>query len=157
LDYYATQIFIARSSDWPVKNYALWRTIHEGDSDYADGKWRWMLFDSDSQALKASLVNDDTLNYVIDYDKMFASLWANETFRNDFKDRILDIADNNFSKAKVDKMFESLEIEMTPRMSKSWARFYGKDNNKLEYFQGKLDSYHEFLINRKSVIEGWFE
>lgn len=157
LDYYATQIFIARSSDWPVKNYALWRTVHKDDSDYADGKWRWMLFDSDSQALKASLVNDDTLSYVIKSDKMFASLWDNETFRNDFKDRILKVADNNFSKDKVDAMFEKLEADMTPRMAKSWARFYGSDNNKLEYFQGKLDSYHQFLLNRKSVVEGWFE
>ncbi len=158
IDYYAVQIYIARGGDWPSKNYALWRTVRTAKDKYSDGKWRWMLFDSDSQALKVSLVNDDTLTYVREKDALFGSLWANEAFREKFRKRIFEISDECFNDEKVDAFFEGFTDITAKRMSRSWKRFYGTNCDvQKDYYYGKIDSYHQFFKKRRAVVENWFE
>lgn len=47
-EYAATEMYIF-NDDWPQNNYACWRTrtIEQGNS-YADGRWRFVLFDTES-------------------------------------------------------------------------------------------------------------
>ena len=48
VEYAATEMYIF-NDDWPQNNYACWRTrtIEQGNS-YADGRWRFVLFDTES-------------------------------------------------------------------------------------------------------------
>ncbi len=157
LDYYATQIYIARQNDWPTANFALWRSVEKQDAPYADGKWRWILFDSNSTSMSADLIDHNTLAFVIENDELFASLWENEEFQKAFEARILKIADQCFDATEMDEYIDSYQAEMLPILSESWKRFYGKDNNKENEYNELMNSYKAFFDNRKAVIESWFE
>ena len=43
IDYFAAEIYYGRYGDWPVSNFAVWRTRETGEGTYEDGKWRWLL------------------------------------------------------------------------------------------------------------------
>ena len=48
MDYFAAEIYWA-NADWPQKNYSAWRSNAVDESNpYADGKWRMMLYDTES-------------------------------------------------------------------------------------------------------------
>lgn len=48
VEYAATEMYIF-NDDWPQNNYACWRTrTIEQDNSYADGRWRFVLFDTES-------------------------------------------------------------------------------------------------------------
>ena len=157
IDYYATQIYIARQTDWPFANFALWRSIEKRDGKYADGKWRWLLFDSNSTAMQADIVNDNSLQFVIENDEVFASLWDNEEFRKAFETRILEISDTCFNASEMDAYIDSYKEEMRPILSESWKRFYGKGNNKNEEYDRLMEGYKVFFEGRKAVVETWFD
>ena len=46
IDYYAFEIYVA-NCDSISNNYAMWRTRNVKSSPYYDGKWRWILYDTD--------------------------------------------------------------------------------------------------------------
>jgi hypothetical protein len=157
IDYYATQIYIARNDDWPISNFALWRTTDISDNKYSDGKWRWMLFDSNSKSMDISYIEHNTLEYVIEKDSVFASLWENESFKEKFHDRIIEIADECFDSVEMDEFIDNYTKRMYPILSKSWKRFYGSDNNKADEYYTSMSSYKAFFEGRKEVVESWFE
>ena len=158
LDYYAAQIYIARSEDWPSSNTALWRTREVKEEPYADGKWRWILFDSNSSSMNANLsaIRLDTLDYVLESDRMFASLWENETFRDKFKKRILEIADQCFLPNDITALIQNYSDRMIPILSQSWRRFYGSSNDKRNEYNDKVNAINDFFATRKQTVEAWF-
>lgn len=156
LDYYACMAYIARCEDWPTTNYALWRTKQTGDGPYADGKWRWMLFDCNSTSMYDAVLEHDTLSYIIRWDPIFAALWENSQFREDFQSRILEIADQCFDAGQMLDFIDAYEEEMEPILAKSWQRFYGKENDKLCVFQSKMEGHRIFFTGRRAVVESWF-
>ena len=157
IDYYATQIYIGRSKDFPVNNFALWRTVEVRNDEYSDGKWRWMMFDSNSTSMQRELTKENTLEYIIENDEMFASLWKNESFRNQFEKRILEIADKCFDAKEMDEFIDSYSKNMLPIMRDSWKRFYGSKNDKINEYNDKISGYKEFFDGRKAIVESWFE
>lgn len=159
IDYYATMIYIARNSDWPNDNTALWRTKEKGKTEYTDGRWRWMLFDCNSLSMRddKDLVPHDTLNYVIENDAVFASLWKNSIFQEKFEERILYIADACFDAEEMEQFIMKYNEQMVPILSKTWKRFYGSDNNKLQEYNDRMESYRVFFVNRKETVKSWFE
>lgn len=157
LDYYATQIYIARQLDWPMSNFALWRTVEKRDDKYSDGKWRWIMFDSNSISMNAEVIEHNTLEYTLENDEMFASLWENEEFKKAFKERITDIANRCFDAEEMDEYIDSYSVAMQPILSESWKRYYGKDNSKSEEFELAMNGYKAFFDRRKAVVEAWFE
>src|SRR5699024_5553930 len=98
-DYYATSIFFART-DWPGNNIAYWRTVDPFPEavDVSDGRWRWLLYDTD-ESLR---VEHPTLLYALgQYDKprdyqpwasfVFVTLLENEKIKNEFIARLSDL------------------------------------------------------------------
>lgn len=126
IDYFAAEIYMARLIDWPDSNYALWRSRETGTSEYEDGKWRWMLFDLNTASMQEEYVEHDTLERVIRKSPMFANLWTNEKFRNDFSERLLEMSETIFEKEQVlNKVSEYVQFMFEP-MQKHHQRFFGK-------------------------------
>lgn len=156
LDYYATMAYISRQEDWPHSNVALWRSLQSSDDAYADGRWRWMLFDCNSVSMSADIVNDNSLEYIIENDELFASLWNNSEFREKFKTRILWIAESCFNAEDMLGFIDNYDSSMKEVLRKSWTRFHGSQNNKLEDYEYDMDGYRIFFSERKAVVESWF-
>lgn len=159
IDYYATMIYIARQVDWPSSNFALWRSREDNGQGYGDGKWRWMLFDCNSMCMRADagLVEHNTLEYVYESDPLFQSLWENADFRTAFKERLFYIADNCFDAEQMAGFIEDYRTTMEPIMAMSWARFYNSTDWTGDSYHSMMDSYKEFFLQRRTVVEGWFQ
>lgn len=126
IDYFAAEIYMARLIDWPDSNYALWRSRETGTSEYEDGKWRWLLFDLNTASMQEEYVEHDTLERVIRKSPMFANLWTNEKFRNDFSERLLEMSETIFEKEQVlNKVSEYVQFMFEP-IQKHHQRFFGK-------------------------------
>lgn len=152
IDYYAAQIYLARKGDWPGKNEAYWRTRKEEDRIYGDGRWRWMLYDVNSGGF---IADHDSLAPVIKDDKMFASLFQNEEFREKFARRILYIGNTIFSEERVDDFLDSyISVMKEPIMAQN-RRFHNDpmetkfDKNVedvREFFRCRYDTVWDFLV-----------
>lgn len=155
-DYYATMIYIARMHDWPGSNEALWRTRNVGDQPYADGKWRWLMYDCNSYCMEEDLIEHNTLAWAIEKSPVFASLWENPSFREEFEVRILEIADQNFDPEEMHQFIENYRNTMFSPIKKSWDRFYGLENRRHIRFGQKMDGAQAFFAQRRAVVESWF-
>ncbi len=48
IDYYCTNIYLCNLDYNDNKNCMLWRVREPGNGEYNDGKWRWLLYDTDA-------------------------------------------------------------------------------------------------------------
>ena len=126
IDYYAAQIYIGRNGDWPNANYALWRTKEDEGSVYGDCRWRWMLFDVNSGGLGLGVLEDDTLQLVLDMDPIFFSLFQNEDFKSAFAKRILEIGREVYGKERCGTLADEWAELMRQPIADTNRRFYGE-------------------------------
>ena len=150
IDYYAAEIYIGRQGDWPGTNEALWRTYELGDSPFEDNKWRWMLFDVNSDALTTNLIDADTLAYVMYKSPTFKNLCQNADFKRQFATTLMDIANTSFAKEKVDTAISGYIDLMTEPMGVHRKRFFGESDEQL--FLDAVSDVQYFLDNRKPCI-----
>lgn len=156
LDYYATMIYIGRMKDWPNFNESLWRTRYTSEEPYADGKWRWLLFDCNSFCMTEDLITHDTLEWVLQESTLFRSLWQNPSFREDFETRILEIADRYFEAEQMLQFSQEYKQTMTDALCKTWTRFFGSENKRHQEFLTEMESLESFFSQRRAVVSSWF-
>lgn len=150
IDYYATQIYIARGGDWPGGNWAMWRTREDDGSAYGDCRWRWMLFDVNSTGMYANWTYSDTLARVLEEDPLFYSLYLNEDFRIKFAERILYIGKEIFSYERCEKFLDDYTRIMKDSIEKSSLRFY--NDEKSDEFDDNVENIRFFFLNRYDAI-----
>ena len=157
VDYYATMVYIGRMKDWPNYNESLWRTRTVSDEPYADGKWRWLMFDCNSYCMTSNLIEHDTLQLVLDESDIFASLWNNQTFQVNFQMRLMEIADECFNGDEMSQLIDNYKITMTPALEKTWGRFFGKDSEMPTKFESGTNSVKKFYSQRREIVNSWFD
>ncbi len=158
IEYYAAQIFIGRWGDWPGGNEAAWRSRDINlNSKYQDGKWRWMLFDLNSEDgdLEITHLEDDTLGYVIYSEPLFSSLIKNESFKKLFCQRMLHIENSIYSEDKVNTFFKNYYDEMLEVLCMSNYRFY-EDERRNEII-ANAENIKTFLLKRHIFIDNSIE
>lgn len=154
IDYYATLIYVGRTGDWPSGNYAAWRCKKVGSDEYEDGKWRWVIFDVNSYSMMYGEAENDTIRETMDNDVLFANLMINNSFRNDFLDRMQSLRDDKFSSENVFDFIDEYEILMSDSLSMDQKRFFGSnsftsydDIEDVKLFFEKRDEYIIQLID----------
>ena len=138
IQYIVAQTYI-NNIDWPQNNTKVWRSRNNEldlkEGNYEDGKWRWMLFDTDhsfndyeSVRLEYILYPNTSLEH-IDESAMWAytkdrewsfiliqNLFKNEEFRNEFLQTFNYYLDTIFASEnvveKINEMAEVLEPEI---------------------------------------------
>ncbi|MCC8169911.1 MAG: CotH kinase family protein, partial [Oscillospiraceae bacterium] len=147
IDYYAVNIYF-ENNDWPYNNIKIWK--NKNPENDIDGRWRWVLSDTDGtfQDLESSVLytgnmgrdalkywNTDktgTLGYILDGEpclmqSFVASLLKNNEFRERFKTRYTECINNYFSYDVISpimdektKTISSLRKEHIQRYPNSW-------------------------------------
>lgn len=122
VDYLIIQIY-SSNTDWPGNNCRAFRIINEvnNDTPYGqDGRLRWLLFDTDfGFGLYNAPVNKDTLSDALKEGgtlwpnqdgstKLFRSLLKNNSFKQYFITRFLDLINTNYSEKEVVKKIDGL-------------------------------------------------
>ncbi len=154
VDYYAAQIFIGRCGDWPRANSAAWRSRDINiNSKYQDGKWRWMLFDVNSEHSELDIehLEDDTIEYVQNEDAIFSSLIKNDSFKKLFCERLLYIENNIYTEDKVNEFIEKYYDEMLEMICLSNERFYSDDRR--NEIISNAENIRTFLLMRHEFID----
>jgi len=153
VDYYAFLIYIARTGDWPSSNYALWRTIEQENTVYGDGKWRWMMFDVNSAGMATAstmLVEDDTLQMVLNEDPMFASLFQNQEFQRKFAERMIHIGNTVLCPERCCSFIDTFFADFSGLLQSTNIHIY---NDSKEVLLGIYkDNLKQFFSERCAVV-----
>jgi len=149
LDYYATEIYIA-NLDWPNNNYALWRTRDVASGKYADGRWRWILFDV-NLSMASQNARADWIEYAAVTNDMFASMMYSDEFKSALEKRLVYLAQNNFNPNVINSFIDDYEARMADAMELEYQRFYG-DNKTMNSFYGGCEDIRLFFSERYKYI-----
>ena len=144
IDYYATEVYICNNDWWsgtndetPNNNIEFWKVADPSQEDasnpYADGKWRYMLFDTEwSMGIYGS--NEAGANYdSIKYhamgadngkgDPVFTALMKNKDFRIRFTNALLDVRNWNFEYNRAAAALDKMSSIYRPLMDKNRIRW----------------------------------
>lgn len=159
VDYYATEVYINNNDWWsgcnaktPYNNIMFWRVadpdkeVNEDGSvnPYADGKWRYMLYDTEwsmgiygsTQAgaeydsIKYHALGIPDKSYDTDYGRteangspVFTAVFKNADFRKRFATALLDIRNYNFEYVRASAELDRLADLYKPLMEKHRVRW----------------------------------
>lgn len=137
IDFYISQIFVG-NTDWPgnnVKYYRRQTTEYIPDAPYGnDGRWRWIVFDTDFAFGRYDDVDHNTLAMVLDSTStawpnptwstlLFRSLMKNAAFKKQFILRFSDMLNTGFLPQVSDSIlshFENLVASHMPDHTDRW-------------------------------------
>lgn len=159
----ATELYIG-NIDWPGNNVRMWRARETSDKKYEDGKWHFMMYDTDDSMdmvnSKCHFDSDPFLNKnhwkdgPLDEDcilgLMLTKLIANNEFVEMFKNTFIRIASENFSMTNVNLYLDSFSNKLSQAMPVFYNRFVSSDTNKYneEYFIEQVEVIKTFFENR---------
>ena len=174
LAYYAVQVY-SNNWDWPWGNYKVYRYygeegtyVYDGISK-ADGKWRWLLFDSDwTFGLYDSYVEDNSLARILgieitdrDYSPLFLALMNREDTRTRFVEIMCDIMNYHFEPNKVEKTVRLKEAERMNELQYNYrdggALKLNASWSNLGFVKGQIDKIIDFGYRRPNVMKKHLE
>lgn len=169
IDYNIAEMFYA-NYDWPHANYKFWRyknNIFEETLSPLDGRWRWLIYDTDyGFALDGPkninyLVRDDALSldmfYKLDKEEyVFKNLFDNTYFRNKFVTRYFDLLNSAFKEEVVIKKIEELSGRIDKEIIRHIERWgdqtEGMLSSKEDWYQN-VEKLKNFASNRPAYVK----
>lgn len=177
-DYCALQLYIYNEDGiFQGNNWQVWRVRVPGvdDSPNNDGKWRMMLFDTESSAglyetydksgaerldgiyEYAGIDNITPILFDEDSDaafiNVFKSLWHNEDFRKEMVLSLCDVRNIYFEKNRAATLMKEMRAEYEPLMPENYRR-YGYDGDGAERAAYELDALNGFFQQRYESFPG---
>jgi hypothetical protein len=156
IDYYCMEIYCANSDAYD-NNVALWRVRTPQDQPYADGKWRFLLIDTDASLINAdqdSFVGGHHGGYNPDTELFFSNLSQNPEFRRRFSERFMQLAGEDFSYEKIEPVINEFEDTYTGAMTETLKRYVDPDISE-EYYLKNVDDVRNFYRERGDYICGY--
>lgn len=161
IDHYCFEIYIG-NTDWPLNNVCCWRTRDtDGASEYADGRWRWGIYDTDeSTGIYPEGMSTYTSNAFLEDAHWFGSptttplmsnLLGNVEFKKQFVLTFMDMANNNFAYDRVHEELYELAAVYEEPMVESYHRFNGEEYT-TDTFYENIERIDEFYRYRSRYI-----
>jgi len=150
IDYYASMIYID-NWDWLPHNGITWKSTTISDNNpYQDGKWRWMVYDTELCETGYD-VNTFAVGNISAWqtDPLARILVTNEDFCRKFVITFMDLANSVFEKEHVLNVFESILATYEHAIDAQGLR-WGDDWADEVY--PELDHIREFYENRFEYI-----
>lgn len=148
LDYFATEIYVARNGDWPPLNMSYWSSKSYGSSPN-DGKWRFLLYDIYYDSMTQP--EHDTISYARDQFALFDYEMNNDQFVSDFYARLNEIGEEVFNEENVEEYLDEHYELMNESIMKHYRRFYGNSYDE-DTFYSSLEEIKQFFVHRKTYI-----
>lgn len=167
IEYMAAEIYIG-NLDWPMNNFRMWRAGKISSHEYEDGKWRFMLYDTESNGFEQgkAAVSIDSYQTEIRWDKsaspikgstfcglVFSKLLQNQNFRERFKKTFFEMAENDFAYERVHKILYDLAAIYAEPMREFYHRFVSASPSYDEKnFYEQVALIDDFFKNRSNYI-----
>lgn len=163
INYYITQIYID-NTDWPVNNSKVWRYSGEGLSD---GKYRFMLFDTDfgfglNEGVIAAAHNsfkflqEDTNSTWPNPNwstNLYKNLMKNEEFKKQFIKRFADMMNTTFSEKNVLDKINEFQSLYEPEIREYGSRWEFDSLLDLDMWDKEnVDILREFSLKRNDYL-----
>lgn len=159
LDYFATEIYIG-NQDWIWNNWACWRsrTATGEDSAFQDGKWRFMLYDTEYSMDLYGVGADykfDLLKELVSkkdghFGKLFSSLMKNKDFKQRFIITIEKVANVNFNPQYASNELTRFYNEYSPYLKDHFKRFIGWQS--VGGISNNVAGWKKWLTNRRDYL-----
>jgi uncharacterized repeat protein (TIGR02543 family) len=169
LDYFISEIYFG-NDDWPKNNIDYWRYKTEeydpGAPYGLDGRWRWIMFDTDHGFGLNGDYTSNTLEHATGDEGygsfLFKRLLQNESFRNSYINRSADYLNTIFSPATVIKQIDKMHDYIAPLIpehinrwgSPSSVEQWEKEVEVLREFARKRPYYLREYISEKFELSG---
>jgi len=135
-DYYITETFI-NNGDWPANNVELFRkktAVYEPGAAYGqDGRWRWILKDTDLSFSPGNAYTYNTLSFITQENGqaynapwatvLFRKMLENEGFKKYFVNRFADLLNSTFLPSRLTSIFNELKQDIAGEMPNHIARW----------------------------------
>lgn len=162
IEYLCTQTYICNMDYCEIKNIYMWKSREQGEGEFEDGKWRWLLYDIDFSA-GSEQRNTYTVNSFSDpmpwckpatvmEGTLFKEMIKNESFREQFTSTFIDMANSNFNSESVLSLIESYEENLKEAYVASNRRFSDPEYSEQDF---SLEKMKEFYANRYPYITGY--
>jgi hypothetical protein len=151
LDYFCASMYVA-DVDYGTELTYAWKTASVGSSEYADGRWRWLLSNLDytaanNRAGNAAVDSIDTyLQTSVREDLLFRSLLRSDEFRSQLKETMQNMIDNVFESSRVEAKLLSISDRIGKAVAKTYERFNGYTST--EFYSGLTKTIQSFFENR---------
>ena len=173
-DYFLTEIWINNKWDWPGKNWSMWKsTLTDGSTPYADGRWRFMLYDvefggvsgegdaytntiKEDNYKELGLLDMNTNNPAV---LCFAYLMTNDSFRDDFNTHLLEASENTFEYSRAVGLLDQFEAEYAPLFDQFFRRYpdSGSTEDAVDGGYASIKCIRDFLEKRAENIPSMIE
>lgn len=172
IDWMCINIYIGNTDSKPLGgNVYIWQALTPADSEYQDGRWRWMLYDLDD-SLGAGIEAEQP--YAIDSftdhpgyspcgfldDDPMPSLMGNADFRRQFVITFMDLANENFDSDRISAQLDELEARYSAPAYQSYLRwntlsadvpFEQQIEELRSFFAGRYDAIVSYLAQHFSL------
>lgn len=161
IDYLIIQTFVV-NMDWPQNNILYWQSYSDAnESNYTDGKWRWMLWDTDfgfgrfkdsiepgsghpSYNMLDWIFSEHNLRHNEAWPNIITSkLRTNDQFSTAFYKRYIDVLNHYFSEEILFDRFNELSDRISHEMIYQIERWVPS---------GTISQWHEYLQQVKDFI-----
>jgi hypothetical protein len=166
IEYQISQIYFA-NYDWPGNNIQFWRVRTDGYREGAgvwDGRWRWMLFDTDfgfslydgnsgyiHNTLALALQPGGTEHPNPDWSTLiFRTLMKNEEFKEKFVSRFADHLNATFKPSRVYQLVNHYREIYEPEMEEHIDRW--NSHGSVWDWKSRTDELIFFAQNRPGVV-----
>lgn len=152
--YYAIMVYTGRCGDWPANddNRIMWRTRRSGGSGYNDGRWRFLLYDFNSNGMM-TLDGISAIDYVRMFDPVFDSLMNNDDFKGRLFENLFRLGETTFAYDRVVNVIEDYKKITSGPIKKNWDRFYGVGAIDEDVYNRSIESIENFFYGRNEYIQ----
>lgn len=151
IDYFAANIYID-NYDWLVHNGYCWKsTTVSKDNPYQDGKWRWMMYDTELCETGYD-VNTFEVGFLMTWETnpIVEILMTSDEFRQKFAERFMDMANTCFEKEHVAQTIDSIWSSYSNAVDAQAMR-WGDDwadevYSELEHIRTFYNNRYEYIV-----------
>ena len=162
-DYHASQIYINNQDiygDAWMNNIRMWKLRNAEDDSIGDGKWRWMLYDTEYSTYLYGLGNDYDALMNFSYENcdnvIFAKTFRqNKEFRQLFLNTIMDLANENYNEEKVNAEIDKYYGLYSPLMDEHVKRFgplWRVRELNTNFYEKEADRFRSFFKGRRERL-----
>lgn len=163
IDYFCFQIYVA-ACDSITNNVSFWRTQTRSTEEYHDGKWRWIIYDTDdSLGVLEEYSRYDVDSFTSGHmfvspmgDTLFSSLMRNEEFKKQFVESFYEMANEIYKPAYVNKVIDELVDQYMDAAILSHERWHEGKYSKDDYLK-YVDVVKDFFKYRRPYIEQYMK
>ncbi len=159
MNYMITEIYVGNFG-WPYNNVKYWRERK------SDGKWRWILFDTDSSF---NQINLDSFKHALHENSpieknppwstfVFRNLMKNSDFQNEFISRFSSHLNTTFQPNTIAKIITELKDNIKPEIPRHFVKWPRRNEHDWENGTwGSIRELYNFSNQRGDAIKGFME